>query len=286
MLSTLCLSYVQISYLKYHASSIFHIKTQTNLENLFVANQLELNVRIQNVQDEFQIKPVDIYETNEKFLNRKVFNISTEVQRILARCSVPWQDWKCRFGNPNLKLYVDDRKFDLINKQAIVEERGTSKYNKGIMQFGGFETISIDVVVHPCKRVFRIKCEASVDEWRVLPMCNTPRGYENVLQGRLCQPNNGIASVLMEFHQSNFSECVTDTTSTTTTTTSVIFSSTNHIDENEGTDFYYLLTIIISDLIVAIILLVIGYLIITLIIKLKRIRSRVNDGYFPLQSFV
>ncbi len=285
MLSTLCLSYVQISYLKYHASSIFHIKTQTNLENLFVANQLELNVRIQNVQDEFQIKPVDIYETNEKFLNRKVFNISNAVQRIWVRCSIPCQDWNCRFENPDLKFYVDDRKFDLINKNAIVEERGASKYNKGIMQFGGFETISIDVAVHPCVRVFKIKCEASVDEWRVLPMCNTPRGYESVLQGRLCQPNNGIASGLIEFHQSNFSECVTDTTSTTKTT-SVILSSTSNMIENDGGDFYYLLTIIISDLIVAIILLVIGYLIITLIIKIKRIRSRVNDGYFPLQSFV
>jgi len=237
------------------------------------------------VQDEFQIKPVDIYVTNEKFLNRKVFNISTDVQRIWARCSVPWQDWHCRFANPNLKFYVDDRKFDLINKNAIVVELGTSKYNKGIMQFGGFETISIDVAVHPCVRVFKIKCEASVDEWRVLPMCNTPRGYESVLQGRLCQPNNGIASGLIEFHQSNFSECVTDTTSTTKTT-SVILSSTSNMIENDGGDFYYLLTIIISDLIVAIILLVIGYLIITLIIKIKRIRSRVNDGYFPLQSFV
>ena len=249
---------------------------------------MELNVRIQNLQDEFQIKPIDSYVTNEKFLNRKVFNISNAVQRIWVRCSIPCQDWNCRFENPDLKFYVDDRKFDLINKNAIVEERCTSKYNKGIMQFGGFVTISIDVAFLPCKRVFSIKCEAWVDEWRVLPPCTTLRGYESVLQGRLCQPNNGIASGIIEFHQSNFSECVIETTSTTTTTTttSVIFSSTSNMIENDGGDFYYLLTIIISDLIVVIILLVIGYLIITLIIKIKRIRSRVNDGYFPLQSFV
>jgi len=241
-----------------------------------------MTVRILNVQDDFQIKPVDIYTTNEKFSNSKIFNITTDVQRIWARCSVPCQDWNSRFANPNLKLYINDRKFDFVNKNAIEEERCTSTYNsnKGILQFGGFETITIDVAMHPCMRVFTIKCEASLDEWRVLPMCDTPRGYESVLQGRLCQPNNnGIASGLIEFHQSNFSECVTDTTS-------VIFSSTSNMIENDGDDFYYLLSIIISDLIVAIILLVIGYLIMTLIIKIKRIRSRVNDGYFPLQSFV
>jgi len=270
---------------KYRVSSKFNIKTQTILQNLFVANQLELNVRIQNVQDEFQIKTVDIFKTNDKFLNRKVFNISTDEQRIWARCSVPCQDWNSRFANANLKLYVDDIKFDLINKNVIEEERCTSTYNinQGILQFGGFETISIAVSFHPCVSVFKIKCEAWFDEWRVLPMCNTPRGYESVLQGRLCQPNNGIASGLIEFHQSNFSECVMDTTPTTT---SVIFYSGSHIIENDDDDFNYLLTIIISDLIVAIILLVIGYLIITLIIKIKRIRSRVNDGYFHLQSFV
>ena len=288
MLSTLCLSYVNILFFTINLHILFSFSDSIKFTNLFVANQLELTVRIQNVDDDFQIKPVDIYMSKEKYLTRKSFNISTDVQRIWARCSVPCQDWNSRFANPNLKFYINDRKFDLINKNAIEQERCTSTYNinKGILQFGGFETISIDVSFHPCVRVFKIKCESWVDEWRVLPMCNTPRGYESVLQGRLCQANNnGIAKVLMEFHQSNFSECVTDTTSTTTTT-SVIFSSTNHIDENEGTDFYYLLTIIISDLIVAIILLVIGYLIITLIIKLKRIRSRVNDGYFPLQSFV
>jgi len=237
------------------------------------------------VQDDFQIKPVDIYLTNYTFLNRKVFNITTDVQRIWARCSVPCQDWRRRSENAHLKLYVGESIFDLVYSNVILEERCTLKYNKGIMQFGGFETITIDVAVHPCMRVFKIKCEAWVDEWRVLPMCNTPRGYQRVLEGRLCQPNNnGIAFGLIEFHQSNFSECVTDTTSTTST--SVIFSSTSNMIENDGDDFYYLLTIIISDLIVAIILLVIGYLIMTLIIKIKRIRSRVNDGYFPLQSFV
>ncbi len=255
------------------------------LTNIIVAIQLELTIRIQNVYDEFQIKPVDIYATNDKFVTSKFFNISTDVQRIWARCSVPCQDWNSRFANPNLKFYIDDRKFDLVNKNAMEEERCTSKYNinKGILQIGGFETISIDVAVHPCKRVFTLKCEAAVDEWRVLPMCNTPRGYESVSQGRLCQPNNGIASGIIEFNQRNFSECVTDTTKTTT---SVIFSSTNNMIENGGGDFYYLLSIIISELIFGIFLLVIGSLIITLIIKIKRIRSRINDGYFPLQSFV